>query len=253
MHLHELDQFADGSSWLHTWDPRVKLISLSALVIVLVLLPSLAAALAGFACALFLLRLSGIPLGFVAVHLRRAFLFLGLMAAVLCITVPGTPLLQWWVWTISREGLRLGALILVRGMNAVVVVLVMIGTQRFETALHSLQSLHVPSPIVQLLMFSYRYLFLFLGETDRLFTAARSRGWHFRARISSLATFGNLLGMLLVRSFERTERIRVAMLSRGYQGRVMVLQRFQAGRLDFIKALIIGGLAASLLLLGWIT
>jgi cobalt/nickel transport system permease protein len=252
MHLRELDQWAQGVSWLHTWDPRIKLVSLSALLVVVVILPTLPAAAGGLIAALVLLRLARIPFPFVAVHLRRALLFIGLLAAVLAVTVPGRPLLQCWSWTISREGVYLGLLVLVRSVSALLLIFPMIGTQRFDTTLHSLQSLHVPSTLVQLLLFSYRYLFLFLDEVSRLFTAAHSRGWCARLRLSALATWGNLLGMLLVRGFERTERIRTAMLSRGYRGQVQVLDHFQTGTPDYLKAGAVAALAVALVLLGWV-
>jgi len=62
---------------------------------------------------------------------------------------------------------------------------------------------------------------------------------------------GNLVGMLLVHSFERTERIRDAMVSRGYNGRLKILDEFTLSPKDFIKASLIIALALLLNLSRW--
>ena len=112
--------------------------------------------------------------------------------------------------------------------------------------LKALQKIKVPDGLIQLLMFTYRYIFLFLDEEKRIFVGATSRGFVKRTNLSSLKTMANLVGMLLVHSFERTERIRDAMVSRGYNGRLKILDEFTLSPKDFIKASLI--IAAALLL-----
>ena len=69
--------------------------------------------------------------------------------------------------------------------------------------------------------FMYRYLFVLVDEAMRLQTArdARSVGagrtLFWRAKV-----LGGMIGCLFIRSYERSERIYAAMLSRGYAGEV---------------------------------
>jgi len=119
-------------------------------------------------------------------------------------------------------------------------------TTRFNLTLKALQKIKVPDGLIQLLMFTYRYIFLFLDEEKRIFVGATSRGFVKRTNLSSLKTMANLVGMLLVHSFERTERIKDAMVSRGYNGRLKILDEFTLSPKDFIKASLI--IAAALLL-----
>ena len=62
-----------------------------------------------------------------------------------------------------------------------------------------------------------------------------------------MTTMGNFVGTLLVRSFERTERVYKAMLSKGYQGEFHTLVRFDSGGGDVAKALLAVVIMAGLL------
>ncbi|MBC7188883.1 cobalt ECF transporter T component CbiQ, partial [Candidatus Aerophobetes bacterium] len=110
---------------------------------------------------------------------------------------------------------------------------------RFNLTLKALQELKIPDRIVQLIMFTYRYIFLFLDEERRLTLAATSRGWKKRTNLSTLKTTGTLAGMLLVRSFERTERVKDAMFSRAYNGKLNIREEFTFSARDFLKASLI--------------
>ena len=65
--------------------------------------------------------------------------------------------------------------------------------------------------------------------------AARTRGFEAGTRWRTFGTLGNFVGVLLVRSFERTERLYRAMTSRGYEGELITLSAFHTKLLDFVK------------------
>jgi len=246
MHLPEIDKFAHLKSPLHSWDPRVKIISISILILSIVLLQDLRVAFLGLVLAIILVFVSKIPFSFVLVHLRWVLFFVLALFVVISLTVPGSLLVRLSFLSISREGVKLSLLISLRAISAALLIFPMIGTTRFNLTLKALQKIKIPDKLIQLLMFTYRYIFLFLDEEKRIFIGANSRGWVRKTNLSSLKTMGNLVGMLLVHSFERTERIRDAMLSRGYNGRLKILDEFTLSPKDFIKASLI--IAASLLL-----
>jgi cobalt/nickel transport system permease protein len=84
----------------------------------------------------------------------------------------------------------------------------------------------VPAVLTATISFMYRYLFVLVDEAMRLQTAraARSVGtgrtvW-WRAQV-----LGGMIGSLFIRSYERSERIYAAMLSRGFAGEVRTLTR----------------------------
>jgi len=83
--------------------------------------------------------------------------------------------------------------------------------------LAGLRRLHVPDVFVMLLSFIARYMHVFADQLRSLRTALASRAPHLRGR-ALLRSLGSISGNLLVRSYERGERVYAAMLSRGYTG-----------------------------------
>lgn len=246
MHLPEIDKFAHLKSPFHSWDARVKLISISILILSIVLLKDIRVAFLGLVLASILVFLSKIPFSFVFLHLKWVLFFVLALFVVISLTVPGKLLVKLSFLSISWEGIELSLLISLRAISAVLLIFPMLGTTRFNLTLKALQKIKIPDKLIQLLMFTYRYIFLFLDEEKRVFIGAHSRGWVRKTNLSSLRTMANLVGMLLVHSFERTERIRDAMVSRGYNGRLKVLDEFTLSAKDFIKASLI--IAVALLL-----
>lgn len=252
MHLPEIDKFAHLKSPLHSWDPRVKIISISILIFSVVLVGHPQKAFLGLCLAIILIFLSRIPFSFVLLHLRWVLLFTLSLSAILCLTVPGNSLLQFSFLSISWEGAGLGLLISLRAISAALLVFPMMGTTKFNLSLKALQKIKVPERLIQLIMFTYRYIFLFMDEERRITMAANSRGWVKRTNLSTLKTIGSIAGMLLVRSFERTERIRDAMFSRGYNGRLNILDEFTLTPKDLLKASVIIAFALILNFPCWI-
>jgi cobalt/nickel transport system permease protein len=100
-----------------------------------------------------------------------------------------------------------------------------------------LARLGVPRVFTVQLLFVYRYLFVLAGEAARLDTARRLRSG-LRPR-PELAVYASLLGQLLLRAFDRAERIHGAMLARGFDGEMPHADRWRWQARD------------SLFLLGW--
>ncbi len=72
--------------------------------------------------------------------------------------------------------------------------------------------------------FMVRYLDVVTGEMARMMTAMRSRGYDPRSP-RHWPTLARTLGALFIRSYERGERVHLAMLSRGYDGALPDLRR----------------------------
>ncbi|MCE2970467.1 MAG: cobalt ECF transporter T component CbiQ [Burkholderiales bacterium] len=87
----------------------------------------------------------------------------------------------------------------------------------------------VPRVFVAQLLFLYRYAFVLGGEAARMATARRLRGG---GRPLSLAVYATLLGHLLLRAFDRAQRIHWAMLARGFDGELRTLHRLHWRRAD---------------------
>ena len=249
MHLPEIDKYAHLDSPVHDWDPRVRLASMALLLAAVVTAPHWRAALAGLAAALALLALSRIPLGFVFVHVRWVLLFCALLALMLALTGGGSRLASGPA-ALSRRGLAKAGLISLRATAAVLLVFPAIGTAPFHVTLKALRRLHVPSAAVQILALSYRYVFVLMDEWGRMATAARARGHGHARGTRALGNVGNMIGMLAVRSLDRTTRVHHAMLARGYRGEARALDDFRVRPADLLKAVPTLGAAGLIVALG---
>jgi cobalt/nickel transport system permease protein len=109
---------------------------------------------------------------------------------------------------------------------------------------HALEHLFVPRKLTLLYCLTVRYVATFKQEYDRLRTAMRVRGFVPRTDLHTLRSYGQLVGMLLVRSFDRSERVLAAMKCRGFRGTFWMLEHFAFGRHD----LVFGILTAAVLL-----
>jgi cobalt/nickel transport system permease protein len=85
--------------------------------------------------------------------------------------------------------------------------------------LRGLQRLRVPDLLVQIAGFMVRYLDVVTAELGRMTVAMRSRGCDPRSP-RHWPALARALGALFIRSYERGERVHLAMLSRGYDGRL---------------------------------
>ncbi|MCW3133456.1 MAG: cobalt ECF transporter T component CbiQ [Methanophagales archaeon] len=242
----EIDRYASLDSPLHRFDPRVKIIAFLFLIFSIVLIPDLRIAFVGLFFAVFMLVLSRIPLTFVLSYLKWVAMFILSFLVILMFTFPGKEIARFYFLSISAEGLYTGSLITVRAFSAVILLFPMIGTMKFDTTIKALDRLKVPNSLVQMLMFTYRYIFVFVAEFQRIWMAMVSRGFKLRTTIYALRTIGKALGMLFVRSYERAERVYRAMRSRGYTGYQKTLVKFEIRMKDYLLAVFIMGFAISL-------
>jgi cobalt/nickel transport system permease protein len=89
--------------------------------------------------------------------------------------------------------------------------------------------------MVQIMTFMFRYADVIGGEMHRMRIARESRG--FQARdVRQLRVVAQSAGALFIRSYERGERVHLAMLSRGYAGSMPVIVDVRAGRGQWLTA-----------------
>ena len=231
----EIDRFADMKSPIHVWDPRVKIPVLLVMAFTIGLLRDIRVAAMALGFSVVLVAVSRIPVSFILHRLRWLFVFLAPLAIVMPFTVPGRDIWRYSFLSASYEGLLLASLIFLKAIAIALLIFPMFGTAPFHTSMKAIQRLRVPTKFVQIILFTYRYIFVFLGEIHRMSNAAKTRGFETKTRWHSFRTLGNFIGVLLVRSFERTERLYNAMISRGYTGKVITLSTSRMTPRDSIK------------------
>ncbi len=237
----DIDRYAHVDSPLQRWDTRIKMATLGLFMLCVALLETLPMAALALVLALMLITLSGLPWRFVSDGVKWVLLFLLPFFIIMPLSYPGDAAFHVLGLPFAWEGLRLAVAIVTKALAVVLIAYVVFGSSRFDVSMVALQRLKCPSLVVQMLLFTYRYIFVFVAEMKRKDTAMRSRGFVKKSNAHTLRVMGNFVGTLLVRSFERTDRIYKAMLSKGYQGELRTNVRFAAGPLDVV----LGALAVS--------
>jgi cobalt/nickel transport system permease protein len=118
---------------------------------------------------------------------------------------------------VSQHGLVSAWSLLVKGTLGVLASLVLAATTEPRHLLAGLERLRVPTLLVQIMGFMVRYLDVVTDEMRRMRVARESRGFSAR-NVRHWPILARSSGALFIRSYERGERVHLAMLSRGYTG-----------------------------------
>ncbi|MBX9634398.1 MAG: cobalt ECF transporter T component CbiQ, partial [Magnetospirillum sp.] len=159
--------------------------------------------------------------------------FMVLVVVMLPFTVPGTPLFQVFDLPASAEGGRQALAILLKANAVTLAMLALLGSMEVVALGHALGRLGVPERFVALFLFTARYIAVLHQEYGRLRLAMRARAFRLQSSRHSWHSMGWLVGMLLVMSLERSERIHAAMRCRGFTGRFHLCEHGRTGWLDW--------------------
>ncbi|RLG68965.1 MAG: cobalt ECF transporter T component CbiQ [Methanobacteriota archaeon] len=245
----EVDRYANRSP-LSGFDPRIKIVSFMVLVLSVVTITNLESTALVLVVASGLLFVSGLPLRFAAHFLKWPLMFISLFLFIMPFSVEGTPAFRVGGVVATFEGFKHGFLISSRALAAVILVFLVVATTRFDTLLKALEKLKLPNVLIQVLMFSYRYSFLFSQEFERMRLAAKTRGFKPVTNMRTLHVLGSMVGMLLVRSHERAEHVFWAMRAKGYDGKIRTFTELSLRQRDWIFACFIVVFAIFLHLVG---
>lgn len=144
--------------------------------------------------------------------------------------------------SLSEAGLWGAWALLAKGTLGVLASLLLAATTEPRDLIAGLERLRLPQPLVQIMGFMVRYLEVVTGELTRMRIARDSRG--FRARsVKQWPVLGATLGALFIRSYERGERVHLAMLSRGYSGSMPPIHVLTARRSQWAVSAILPAVA----------
>jgi cobalt/nickel transport system permease protein len=109
------------------------------------------------------------------------------------------------------------ASILIRSILTVGAAFILVGVTGFTSVCYALERLGMPQVFAVQLLFLYRYIFVLADEGNRSSRARELRSCGKKGL--GTRSFGSLIGHLLLRTWQRAERIHMAMLSRGFTGK----------------------------------
>jgi cobalt/nickel transport system permease protein len=206
-----------GHSPVHRLEPHVKVLGLLAFVLLVVATPAdWYPAFAGYLLVVAgVVVLSRVPPGYLLKRLVVEVPFVVFACLMPFIaTGPRTEVLG---LTVSESGLVAAGALLIKGTLGVLASLTLAATTEPRDLLLGLERLRVPNLLVQIMGFMIRYLDVVTDEMRRMRVARESRGFSAR-NVRHWPVLARSAGALFIRSYERGERVHLAMLSRGYAG-----------------------------------
>ncbi|WP_409058178.1 cobalt ECF transporter T component CbiQ [Streptomyces sp. SYP-A7185] len=247
-HAHRL--YRPGHSPVHALPPHTKLAAVLCFVLVVVSTPREAMWAFGLYAVLlgavahaarvplpFLLKRLLIEVPFVAFAVLMPFVAEGERVDVLGLSLSVNGL--WGAWNV-----------LAKGTLGVAASVLLASTTELRSLLLGLQRLKLPPLLVQIASFMIRYGDVITDEMRRMKIARESRGFEARG-VRQWGVLAKSAGALFIRSYERGERVHLAMLSRGYAGSMPVIDEVTASRAQWTYAFALPGAALVVCLLGW--
>ena len=246
-----LNGSSHAPNWVREVDPRVRVIASVVFAIVVVALNQFVALSAAVALSVIVMAMAQMPLKRTLKRMITMDSFIIFMLAMLPFTVPGEPMFYVFGFPASWEGFLQAARIALKANAIVLMLMALVGTMESTTLGHALYRLRTPQTLIHLLMFTVRYIDVLYQEYKRLRTAMKARGFRPQNSRHTYVSFGYLVGMMLVRAMERSERVLEAMKCRGFVGQIPIIDHLAFSTRDAWFTVLSGLALSGLIYLEW--
>ncbi|MBQ4494997.1 MAG: energy-coupling factor transporter transmembrane protein EcfT [Selenomonadaceae bacterium] len=223
-----LGQFFPGKSILHRLDPRTKIISLFALLIMIFAAQGWSAYLVLIVLTAGLIFLSKVPPLTVLKSVKPLSWIILFTLLIHFVSHDGEVLAKVYVFKVTTEGIIYGVQISLRLVLLIVLSSLLMFTtsplqltDATENLLSPLKRFGVPSHELAMMMtIAIRFVPTLIEETDKIIKAQRSRGLDFESGgfVKKLRAMVPILVPLFLSSFRRADDLAMAMEARCYRG-----------------------------------
>lgn len=212
-----IDRYSEINSPIHDLDPRAKFIAFFLSILIMVSEPrgKMKCFIFYYALIFIFVFLSRIPLKF---YLQRILFVLPFLLAISLLL----PLSLWLGGEVNIKNdhitaVVLGLSLLFKTLGAVILLTLLVSTNKFHKLLKGLRLLKMPEVLGQITAVMYRYVFIINDERMRTLRAKESRT-PGKLRSNPVKVYGNLAALIFLRSWDRAHVIYNSMLSRGFSG-----------------------------------
>jgi cobalt/nickel transport system permease protein len=232
------EKFSEGDSFLHKLDPRVKIVVALLFSAIVAVTNRYTPLLGDLLFAVGLIIIAKLKIREVILRLLVVNSFILLLWIMLPFTFSGEKIYILGSLGISREGIKYAFLLTIKSNSIILVGIALLSTSSMYNLIHALRHLYLPDKLVQLSFFSYRYIHTIHSEYIRLNNALKVRGFKSQTNFHTYKTYAYLVGMMLVRSYDRSKRVYNAMLCRGFKGKFWTLNHFSFKKSDFVGGIV---------------
>ncbi|MEN2986331.1 MAG: cobalt ECF transporter T component CbiQ [Thermodesulfovibrionaceae bacterium] len=233
-----LEEFSEGSSFLHKADPRLK-------ILVFVLFSVLCATASGIKTPLFYFFYSLTLLLIAKVKIRLLFsrlIVANFFIAFVWVFIPtgysGNSYIILGPLKLTYEGLNYALSITIKCNAIILATITLLSTSSVFSLAHAMLHLKVPKKLVTVFFLFYRYITVIHEEYLKIKIAASLRGFVPRTTLHTYKTYAYIIGGMLIKSYEKAEEIYKAMLCRGFRGYFPLFEHFHIKKSDIIFSIV---------------
>ncbi len=245
------ESFFHGDSVIHRLDPRVRTVFAGLFSIVVATSDRLVALVPAMIIAVTFLLLARLSFRRVIARLLMVNGLILFLWFFLPFTTEGEPMFSVGPLKGTMEGIIHSTAITLKSNTILMTLMAFVATMPIFSLGRAMRSLHIPYKIVHLISFAYRYIHVIHTEYGRLMNAMKIRGFRPKNNLHTYRTYAYLVGMLLVKSYDRANRVQAAMLCRGFNGRFYDLGEFSPKTFDRVALGLLFLVTACIGLLQW--
>lgn len=223
-----IGQYYPANSVIHRLDPRVKLAATLVYIISLFAFKSAVGYLIAGVFLFSIIRVSKVPLAYIVKGLKPIVILMMITVFFNLFLTAGEPLVTFWVFTITKEGIRSAIFLGIRLVLLIISASLMTFTTTpnhltdgLEHAMGPLKKLRFPvHEIAMMMSIALRFIPILLEETDKIMKAQMARGADFESGglIKKAKSLIPLLVPLFISAFRRANDLAMAMEARCYRG-----------------------------------
>lgn len=225
-----LGQFYPGNSWIHKLDPRIKIMAAILYIVAIFVVEDFIGFVLAFLGLAVVITVSKVPLSFILRGLKPVFFIIAFTFILNMFMIKGEVLVSFWIFEISKEGLRMAVFMAVR------LILLIIGsslltlttkpislTDGIESLLTPFKKIGLPAHDLAMMMtIALRFIPTLLEETDKIMKAQMARGADFESGniVRRAKALIPILVPLFISAFRIAQDLAMAMEARCYGGDV---------------------------------
>lgn len=223
-----LGQYYGSESPIHRLDPRVKIIATLLFIVELFIVDNFYGFIIAGAVLGIVIAISKVPVSFILRGLKPIIIILLFTFLLNMFMVKGEVLVSWWIFTITKEGVRTAVFMAIRLMLLIMGSSMLTLTTRplaltdgIERLLSPFKKIGLPAHEIAMMMtIALRFIPTLLEETDKIIKAQEARGADFESGglIAKAKSLVPILVPLFVSAFRIAQDLAMAMEARCYRG-----------------------------------
>ncbi|RAK10582.1 cobalt/nickel transport system permease protein [Halanaerobium saccharolyticum] len=223
-----------GVSWIHQLDPRLKIVIAFITAFLIALTNDLITLSYFLFLAIILIINSKIETKYLFKKLILINFFIIIIWIFIPFTFPGEELLNIGKFSITAEGINFALKITLRSNSIMLLIISLLTTNSVSEIIHALYRLKIAEKLIYLFFFVYRYLHIIKKEYNNLYEAMLMRAFKAKTNLHTYKSYAYLIAMLLIKSYERSQKVYEAMICRGFKGKFIFFDDFKIKKLDIL-------------------